>query len=97
MGFLPLGPVDLFARVGAIDWNADIDAPNLDVRASDDGTDLTYGVGAQFRVWSLSLRAEYERFDISDADTVDMISLGRHLDIPVSVASRRKYARHVNI
>ena len=76
VGFLPLGPVDLFARVGAINWNADIDAPNLDVRASDDGTDLAYGVGAQFRVWSLSLRAEYERFDISDADTVDMVSLG---------------------
>jgi hypothetical protein len=33
-------------------------------------------VGAQFRVWSLALRAEYERFDISDADEVDMISVG---------------------
>ena len=44
--------------------------------ASDDGTDLTYGVGAQFRVWSLSIRGEYESFDISDADTVDMFSIG---------------------
>jgi OOP family OmpA-OmpF porin len=76
VGFLPIGPVDLFARVGAINWNADVDVPGLDISASDDGTDLTYGVGAQFRVWSLGLRAEYERFDISDADTVDMISLG---------------------
>ncbi len=76
VGFLPVGPVDLFARVGAIDWEADLDAPGLGVSASDDGTDLTYGVGAQFRVWSLGVRAEYERFDISDADTVDMISLG---------------------
>ena len=42
----------------------------------DDGTDLTYGVGAQFRVWSLSIRGEYEVFDISDADTVDMFSIG---------------------
>ena len=76
VGFLPVGPVDLFARVGAINWEADLDAPDLGVSASEDGTDLTYGVGAQFRVWSLSLRAEYERFDISDADTVDMVSLG---------------------
>ena len=76
VGFLPIGPVDIFARVGAIDWNADVEAPNLGVRASDDGTDLTYGLGAQFRVWSLGLRAEYERFDISNADKVDMISLG---------------------
>ena len=76
VGFLPVGPVDLFARVGAINWNADLDAPNLGVSGSDDGTDLTYGVGAQFRVWSLSVRGEYERFDISDADTVDMFSIG---------------------
>ena len=44
--------------------------------SGDDGTDLTYGIGAQFRVWSLSIRAEYEQFDIDAADTVDLISLG---------------------
>jgi OOP family OmpA-OmpF porin len=76
VGFLPVGPVDIFARAGVIDWNADVEAPGLGVSGSDDGTDLTYGIGAQFRVWSLSLRAEYERFDIDDADTVDLISLG---------------------
>ena len=76
VGFVPVGPVDLFARVGAVNWNADLTARNLGVSASDDGTDLTYGVGAQFRVWSLSIRGEYEVFDISDADTVDMFSIG---------------------
>jgi hypothetical protein len=76
VGFLPVGPVDLFARVGAVNWDAELTAPGLDVRGSDDGTDLTYGVGAQFRVWSLSLRGEYEVFDIDGADTVDMISVG---------------------
>ncbi len=76
VGFLPVGPVDLFARVGAINWSADLDAPGLGIRGSDDGTDLAYGVGAQFRVWSLSVRGEYERFDIADADTVDMVSIG---------------------
>jgi OOP family OmpA-OmpF porin len=74
VGFLPVGPVDLFARVGAVDWSADLSAPGIG-SGGDDGTDLTYGVGAQFRVWSLSIRAEYEMFDISDAD-LDMISLG---------------------
>ena len=76
VGFLPVGPVDLFARVGAINWNADLEAPGLGVKGSDDGTDFAYGVGAQFRVWSLSVRGEYERFDISNADTVDMFSIG---------------------
>jgi OOP family OmpA-OmpF porin len=74
VGFLPVGPVDLFARVGAVDWSADISSPGIG-SGGDDGTDLTYGVGAQFRVWSLSIRAEYEMFDVSDAD-LDMISLG---------------------
>jgi hypothetical protein len=74
VGFLPVGPVDLFARVGAIDWSADLSSPGVS-SGGDDGTDLTYGVGAQFRVWSLSIRAEYEMFDIDDAD-VDLISVG---------------------
>jgi len=74
VGFLPIGPVDLFARVGVVDWSADLSSPGF-ASESDDGTDLAYGVGAQFRVWSLSIRAEYEMFDIDDAD-VDMISVG---------------------
>jgi len=76
VGFLPVGPVDLFARAGAIDWSADVTQAGLDLKGSDDGTDLTYGVGAQFRIWSLSFRAEYELFDIADADTVDLVSVG---------------------
>ena len=39
------------------------------------GSDLAYGVGAQFRVLGLSIRAEYEKFEISEVD-LDMISVG---------------------
>ena len=70
VGFLPTGPVDLFAKVGLISWDSKIGGS-----FDDDGTDLAYGVGAQFRVLSLSVRAEYEKFDISDVD-LDMISVG---------------------
>jgi hypothetical protein len=76
LGFVPIGPVDLFARAGFVNWNADIKAPGTGISGDDDGTDFTYGIGAQFRVWGLSLRAEYERFDVDSADTVDMLSLG---------------------
>ena len=76
VGFVPIGPVDAFARIGAIDWSADVQSSGLNLRDSDDGTDLTYGIGAQFRVWSLGIRAEYEVFDLGDADNVDLISLG---------------------
>jgi hypothetical protein len=76
LGFLAVGPVDVFARAGAIDWSADVTAPGLGINGSDDGVDFTYGIGAQFRVWSRSLRAEYELYDIADADTVDLLSVG---------------------
>lgn len=74
VGFLPVGPVDLFARVGAVDWSADLSSPSFG-SFSDDGTDLTYGLGLQFRLGSLGLRAEYEIFDFDGAD-VDMLSVG---------------------
>jgi opacity protein-like surface antigen len=71
VGFLPVGPVDLFAKAGIIAWDSKITGAAFD----DDGSDLAYGAGAQFRVLSFSIRAEYEKFDISDVD-VDMISVG---------------------
>jgi hypothetical protein len=70
VGFLPTGPVDLFAKVGLIAWDS-----KIGTAFDDDGSDLAYGVGAQFRVLGLSIRAEYEKFEISDVD-LDMISVG---------------------
>jgi opacity protein-like surface antigen len=70
VGFLPTGPVDLFAKAGLISWDSKIGGS-----FDDDGTDLAYGAGLQFRVLGLSIRAEYEKFDISDVD-LDMISIG---------------------
>jgi OOP family OmpA-OmpF porin len=70
VGFLATGPVDLFAKAGLIAWDSKISGS-----FDDDGTDLAYGAGAQFRVLGLSIRAEYEKFDISDVD-LDMISIG---------------------
>jgi hypothetical protein len=72
VGFLPVGPVDLFAKGGLISWDSKISGSFDD----DDGTDLAYGVGAQFRVWSISLRAEYEVFDVDSVDDLSMISVG---------------------
>jgi hypothetical protein len=76
VGFLPVGPVDMYARAGVIDWDAEVRVPDLDIRSEGDGTDLAYGVGVQFRVWGLSIRGEYERFEIDDADRVDFLSVG---------------------
>jgi hypothetical protein len=43
---------------------------------SEDGNDLAYGVGAQFRLLSLAVRAEYEVFDVDRVDNLNMLSIG---------------------
>jgi hypothetical protein len=73
--FLPLPVVDVFLKAGFISWDLDADVAGLG-SVSDDGTDLAYGVGAGIGFGNFGVRAEYERFEIEDTDTVDMISLG---------------------
>ncbi len=67
---------DLFAKAGVVSWEADslINGVRVDV---DDGEDLALGIGARFNTkGSLGLRAEFEWFDIEDADAVWMASVG---------------------
>jgi OOP family OmpA-OmpF porin len=78
MGMLPLGLADLFAKAGFVSWDADIrtafgEIVELD---TDSGTDMVYGIGAQLRFRGLAVRAEVEYFDIADADSVYLVSLG---------------------
>jgi hypothetical protein len=74
VGFLPITTFDVFAKVGAVAWDSRFDIEDVDFVDDDDGVDLAYGVGAQFRLGSAALRAEYERFEFGrDAD---MVSVG---------------------
>lgn len=68
-----LGPIGLFAKVGAIDWDGDLEGDYNS--GSDDGTDPLYGVGARFQLMSFQVRAEYETFDVNNID-VDYFSVG---------------------
>ncbi len=78
VGFLPIGPVDVFAKLGLISWDADIGAAFEDIveHDSDDGTDVVWGLGVALRLGSFAVRAEAERFEIGDADKVYMFSVG---------------------
>jgi len=77
VGFLPVGPVDLLAKAGLVNWDASLSAPALPGASLDEsGTDLSYGVGVQFRFLSLSLRGEYEVFRIEELDDVKLFSIG---------------------
>jgi hypothetical protein len=78
VGLLDFTVVDLFAKVGVVSWDADLtlrDTGGVIDEASEDGTDLAYGVGVQARFGSLGARLEAERFDIEDTDAFDVYSL----------------------
>lgn len=67
---IKLGPVGVFAKAGFISWDGDLD--NV---GSDDGTDPLYGIGARITLFSLQVRAEYERYDLDEFD-IDYYSVG---------------------
>lgn len=73
VGMLPLPFVDLFARAGYARWESQV---STSITSTDnDGSDLTFGAGVQFRLGSFALRVEYERFKLDD-DDIDLKSIG---------------------
>jgi hypothetical protein len=78
MGMLPLGIADIFAKVGVVSWDADIQSAIGDIIhfTTDNGTDMVFGIGAQVRFKGLAVRGEVEYFAIADADSVYLISIG---------------------
>lgn len=74
--FVPAGPIDLFVKGGLISFDSSVEIDGFGDIYREDGTDLAYGAGLQFRLLSLGIRAEYERFDIDDVEDANMISIG---------------------
>jgi hypothetical protein len=74
LGILPLGPVELFGKLGAarIDSKGNVGAVFFDDKA----TEFAYGAGAQMRFGGFAIRAEYEKFDTDVIGDLDLISLG---------------------
>lgn len=82
---LPLGPLDLYGKAGVVFWDAETTAfaqnnstnPVRLGRFEDDGANLALGAGGRvFLSDTLSLRGEVEWFDLEDAGTLSVISLG---------------------
>lgn len=68
-----------YAKAGFHNWDADLRAPGIG-RASDDGTDPTYGLGLQYRFTdTVALRGEYSRFEMDDVD-VDLAQVQVRFD-----------------
>lgn len=70
VAFLPLGPVDLFAKGGVFFWDTEGTGGIPDA----DGEDLTYGLGGQLNLGSLFLRLESEWFDMDFPEDTQMIT-----------------------
>ncbi len=81
VGTLPLGPVELFAKVGYyfydVDLSVDLDDLGGDVfQSSDSDEDLLYGAGIGMTFFEhLHARLEYEKIDSSSVDDADAIWL----------------------
>ncbi len=77
VGTLPIGPVDLFAKVGAADIQAELDTQNFGTDSEND-TQLAYGLGAAYNFgkghWGL--RVEAEGYDDNEVDDFYFLSAG---------------------
>jgi OOP family OmpA-OmpF porin len=77
VGLLEIQVVDFYLKAGAVRFDQELRLNNADVNLEDDtGYEPAYGGGIQAHIGSLSVRAEYEKFEISDVTDVDLISLG---------------------
>jgi OOP family OmpA-OmpF porin len=66
-----------YGKLGFTRWEADFSATNgaLSGSASDDGTDLYYGVGASYDLGKVRFVAEFVRYAVDDIDA-DIIAAG---------------------
>jgi len=87
VGQYPIGPVDLFAKVGFLAYdvklietereyyNGELEYIDRD-RSSFEGTNTVWGVGVRYNFDRYAVRVEYEDFDVSELDDLNIISLG---------------------
>jgi hypothetical protein len=74
LAFLPIPFVDVYGRLGVMEWRTDASAPEFSFHRT--GSDITYGVGAGAHWGALGARAEYERFQVGGANTMQLLTLG---------------------
>ena len=80
VGSLPVGPIDLFAKVGAIESDVRFKVHSEDFaagRSEDESSgEFAYGGGAAYQFGKLSLRAEVESYNANKLDDMHLITAG---------------------
>jgi hypothetical protein len=75
VGTLPIGPIELFGRVGLMFYEVDLNLTGGRV-IDESGEDLVWAAGLGFDVLDrLNLRLEYEEIDIQELDEADALWL----------------------
>jgi len=67
----PVGPIDVFGRVGYANFSIDDNSPGS---LAPDGSGLAYGGGINFNILFLRARAEYTRYEVDEGD-LDSLAL----------------------
>lgn len=75
VGTLPVGPVDLFLKAGAIDLKSELDISSQGSR-NENQTQFAYGAGVAYNYGHWSLRAEAEGFDDNEMYDFYFLSAG---------------------
>ena len=68
-----LGPIEVYGRVGGMQY--DLKKKRGPSENKFDGSAPLYGAGVQFMLFGLAIRAEYEKVDIKELDSVDMVTI----------------------
>lgn len=77
VGIIPVSDkVDIFGKVGVFTWEVTLDEAGYGELASEDGTDISFGIGASVNLTEqFGIVVEYQKFDLDD-DDVSNISIG---------------------
>ena len=82
VGIIPVGNLDLFGKLGAIRWDADLDTivdtgggPTR-ARVKNKSTRSAYGIGVAYNWKRFGIRGEWENFSIDSVDRLDLVTLG---------------------
>jgi hypothetical protein len=76
VGYLPLPILDFFGKVGLDRWQLNSSSTNPSLfQFSDSGTQLAWGLGAQYHFGNLMARLEYEHLAISNTNGARVVSL----------------------
>ena len=83
IGAYPIGPVDVFAKVGAISFSAKTNVNGSDpfgnsvhVNGDENSSDLAGGIGVMYKLGHFGFRAEAEAYSANNVDDLYLLSIG---------------------